>query len=135
MEALPFEPDEYETSFLQGHTRAVRGLIVGRLAVRRALPTGESVQGPRTRGHRIDGQWLVEIMGTTWTINSYARVETALIVADELSRFAVGDIETVKSISDIAAAFGVELCAWLETIDPSADVVTGFREWKAELEQ
>lgn len=133
METLqPFEPDEYIGVLLNGTREKVRGLVVGRLAVRRASPLGETHAGPNGGRLVASGQWVVDVLESSVCIGTFLHVEVALQVADEISRFATGSLETVSSLDDATRALGKDLYAWVNALDPGAMRVMGFREWKAD---
>lgn len=108
-------PDELVIGF-PGHRcapRRVRGLIIGAILVRATFPDE----------HTVDCAGFIVSAAHRWAVDHHllpgarycdvASFSTALLLADELSRFAPGDIERVRTVPELGRAVGPELGRWI----------------------
>jgi hypothetical protein len=117
--------------------RAATGLIVGVIGVRSAFED-EAVQDDLGRICRIGGSWIVHAMNGFFTLGIYRRFDDALVVADDLSRFAPSDLDLARTVDDFEMVFGrggSPIRAWIDYghrlfSDPTCPRLLGFREWE-----
>jgi hypothetical protein len=107
-------PDEVIARWPNGGTRPARGLLVGAVLVR-ATFADEMTQAPE--GHRTSAanRWAVDcafLSGIRFC--DVASIRVALLLADEVSRFAEGDLESVRNGPELVRACGRVLGKWVE---------------------
>lgn len=134
-------PDELVIGFPgMRHARRVRGLIIGAILVRATFPDE----------HTADCAGFIVSAANRWAVDHHllpgarycdvASLSIALLLADELSRFAPGDIEGVRTVPELGRAVGPELGRWIGYVcDVDAEIAVDgcglapmdFRAWCA----
>lgn len=130
-EAQRFGSDEMVAQAMQGKTRVVHGLQVGRLFLRAAF-ADERYQDILTGDIlRADGLWCIDVVGTAVTVGYYASLSTALMVADDVSRFCPA-LEAASTDDEALGATDGEVDEWLESTvqdEEAGRKPKPFREW------
>ncbi len=108
---MRFGCDSYSFRAVNGSDVQVEGLQVGKLFVRQALP-GEMHEGVRTVGRDAALGWVIDVMGTLISVASYRELATAVMVADDVSRFCIA-LESVQGDEDAEAALSGPVWDWV----------------------
>src|SRR5262245_2890474 len=109
-------PDEFFVTWPGSRdSRPARALVVGVLIVRAAF-SDEQTQYLGQLRHTLN-RWVVDfapIPGVRFT--DVAELANALLIADEVSRFAPGDLEAARTEQEIVEAVGHELGNWIRYV-------------------
>ena len=109
-----------------GRRYRVAGLQVGRFAVRAAqnvlliAPNGDELV--------LETGWLVDHVPSGSTAIAVSNGPLALLVADDISRFAEQD-PTATDLATAARQCGVPIARWLDAV-ARGECTVGFREWR-----
>lgn len=125
-------PDE--SSFQDWRTRQVypvRGLFVGRLFVRPTL-NGEASYAVETRELIAQGPgWVVDLPDIRIGLTTVRTFDTALLIADEISRYAP-EIHEVESVEEVIRIMPAQLGDWVvyaSSLDKRGETPPCFRAW------
>jgi len=100
-----------------GVVRVLAGVRVGVLFVRPAC-WNEAFQDCNGRLFQRAGVWVVDVPTCDTAISFVREFWTAMLIADEVSRFAAQGVEAISmaSLTDMDAVLGPVLCDWLEYV-------------------
>lgn len=131
-------PDVVPIHFDHGEVVLARGLQVGALFVRAAFAgewaksTGDMVPAQRGALVDLDRHWIVEVPHLQISLLAANSFSTALLVADEVSRFSRHDLFTARSDDHVLETIGPELVGWLTYLARMPGIrPPTFREWSA----
>jgi len=134
----PYGCDLVAVERWEGRTdpRYLPGMQIGRVTVRSAV-LGESARTRRGELAAVRG-WLVEVNNTI--VVSLDLVDNALLLADEVERFAAGDLDALaihdRDAVDPRAILGEALLHWSRHViafDRKGKPALGYRQWLNEV--
>ncbi len=97
--------------------RVARALFVGALLVRATFDDENTLELGTQRQHYSGNRWAVDMRTIPGLrICDLFDFKLALLVADEVSRFAIGDLEQVKGCDDLVVVVGRNLGNWIQYV-------------------
>lgn len=127
------EEVEYETPLYDSDMRVLRrvkqrGHLVGRFAVRKVRPD-EEFHDPRGVVYHARG-YVIDHIPSGISVTNTRTFEDAMLIADDVSRFAVADADATNPIA-LYEQLGRKVMFWL--VDMAwRDTLVPYREWLAQ---
>lgn len=124
-------PDLSTVIFNSGRESRVWGLQVGVLFVRAAC-VGEYSTSDTGRRTNEAGKWIVDLLNSEIGLVTVRTFANALLVADEVSRFAPELEHAPQTLNGVARALG-PMMRWIPVVqecDRNGATPPGYREWR-----
>ena len=124
-------PDTSTVTFINGRVSSARGLRVGVLFVRASFAGEFSIEHRTGRRCTESGTWIVEIADSEIGIISVRAFATALLIADEISRFAP-ELEHARTFASVERALR-RVMIWVglaQQCEARGEAIPGYREWR-----